>query len=394
MPMVNNSVAVLGGGILGLTTSIVLKLAGYDVSVYTAKEISDSNATSDPLFASAYPAASVIPHTVRADRLETLVEDSGVTFLALLKAPDSGVRIQRHWELSENELETPDYVDALKDFRRFDDSEIPVRRRGARHVSGYSFDCFFCDMPIYGRWIQKTVQSLGIQVLRTQITHGWKPQNPADYYVNCLGAGAARVFEDLQTGSLVRGILLLAEYTPMDGPISSYNYSPPASVYPSFDEMGASDVYFYPRSEYAVLGGTRQRGQLIENEFVADSTMDVPLIELHGVSVPKPIVDLNAELIEQLTGSTIGKIVHALVGYRHLHVNSDGRDSVALRLANRIGLPPIVDCFGFGGAGVTLSWGAAIRVAELLSRLSSVPAMDSAMLAQTILKYNDGRYQS
>ena len=60
----SSSVAVLGGGILGLTSAIALKIAGYRVTVYTEKEISDPNATSDPLFASAYPAASVIPHTV------------------------------------------------------------------------------------------------------------------------------------------------------------------------------------------------------------------------------------------------------------------------------------------------------------------------------------------
>ncbi|MEM6474611.1 MAG: FAD-dependent oxidoreductase [Pseudomonadota bacterium] len=363
----SKNIAVLGGGILGLTVATVLRVAGFSVRIYSEKEISDAGATNDPLFASAYPAASVIPHTVQAERLDRLVEDSNRVFQQLAEGMHRGVRIQKHYEIAEGGIDTPDYVDALLNFQRCAQSELPVRREGAGSVEGYLFDCFFCDMPTYGPWLQQLVRTLGVEIVRQRVAVDWlRSQNP-DFIVNCLGAGAHKVFDDLDPGQIVKGILLLSDMHSEGSDFTSYNYSPACEVYPSFQGDGSSDVYFYQRHDHAILGGTRQRGNLVNGVFIPDEPARCDYIRIGDIDVPAPIIDLNAQLLKQLIGRGPGPILKVLVGYRHLHIDAGGRECVALGLQDRSGIAPVVDCFGFGGAGVTLSWGAALRCANLIA---------------------------
>ncbi len=61
-------VVVLGGGVIGLTTAIVLKLHGFQVTVVSKhkfdKLYSDQISDRPPELASMHAAASVIPHSV------------------------------------------------------------------------------------------------------------------------------------------------------------------------------------------------------------------------------------------------------------------------------------------------------------------------------------------
>jgi glycine/D-amino acid oxidase-like deaminating enzyme len=53
-------IVVLGAGVLGMTTAVVLRVAGHSVAIFAEKRIGDSGSDKDPWFASAYPAASII----------------------------------------------------------------------------------------------------------------------------------------------------------------------------------------------------------------------------------------------------------------------------------------------------------------------------------------------
>lgn len=363
-------VIVLGSGVVGSSVALVASIAGHRVTLIGARRMSDSDASSDPAFASAYPAASIIPHSVPAAGIGALTQASDSFFDALSHNVQTGVRLQRHYELFEEDFAPPSYADTLRDFRYLATSvpsSVP-KRPGARRVDGYHFLCFFCDMPIYGAWLDGRIDRSSVRYVRRTLSAEDAHKLDADVVVNCLGAGASRVFPDIPAGFVSRGILLLSPFHHPGTNLSSYNYTPSASVYS--DESGTPlDVYFYPRKGDCVLGGTRQAGRIgADGCFEPLAEILGSCTEVGGVLVPEPILSLNAELVQQLTGRSLPRPMRAMVGYRHM-AGTPSNARLVIEPAERPTLPPRIDCYGFGGAGVTLSWGAAVKVLGLVARL-------------------------
>jgi hypothetical protein len=102
--------------------------------------------------------------------------------------------------------------------------------------------------------------------------------------------------------------------------------------------------------------------------------LEVETILIDGVEVPKPIIDLNADLIFQLTGRQLEGRFDALVGYRHIHGQID--DPSLCIEAREQGGRVFIDCLGFGGAGVALSWGTAVRAMQLVSHSAGAGPFD------------------
>ena len=57
-------IAIVGAGVTGLTTAILLRLSGYNVEVFSREHpvIDHKN----PFFASSFPAASILPHSFKS----------------------------------------------------------------------------------------------------------------------------------------------------------------------------------------------------------------------------------------------------------------------------------------------------------------------------------------
>lgn len=360
---------VLGGGIIGVTSAIVCRLAGYDVTLMSNHILGDSDAQKLPEFASAYPAASVIPHSVNVSDLDTLLEDSTNIFKCISSAAMAGVKKQKHYELSEYGLPAPVYSSRLNNFSICNAGNAPISRLGSKHASGYSFDCYFCDMPVYSEWLLDLMRKLKIRVVKERFSKDSYIPGSYDALINCLGAGAHLVFDDITPGVFIRGILLLCKYKTQSRNPFSYNYTPSVKIHPNSDGT-AGDVYFYARKNHCVIGGTRELGeQTSENKFLPHFKNSVETKIINGINVPIAIYDLNKELLEQV-GVSIEYPYASLVGYRHMNKNSlTGEHEAVIRLKERLFFPPIIDCFGFGGAGVTLSWGAAIKSLKLLEQV-------------------------
>ena len=68
----NKEILIIGGGIAGVTTGIVLRLLGHPTRIVCRHWLGDADSTSnwyaaEPRYASQYPAASIIPHSVRIE---------------------------------------------------------------------------------------------------------------------------------------------------------------------------------------------------------------------------------------------------------------------------------------------------------------------------------------
>lgn len=408
--------AVIGGGISGITTAVVMQLSGLDTTIYACDLPVDRRShTARPAeFATLHAAASILPHSVQATRVPDWTRASLPFFRCLAFRADAGVRMQTHYEIfEEQDVDAPPYADVVDEFVMLTPSEISrqsaPRRAEAERASGWAFSAYFCEAPTYLRYLYRLYKSLGGRV-RTPAALGMghrlvdylKRRHPV--IINCSGQGTTALLDPRHLGSardapcpplfeplldpapprIVRGHYITAAIcAPLvtgDGRFLSYNYTPSQEVYPSHGQRPA-DVYCYPRSDSWVLGGSRQV-RTNGSGWLSDSGCEYEsLIGAQGevVQVPRPVFALNAELVEGLTDGAIA--LHRLrdehperfvagVGYRFERANSE-----SIRLgASRIQLGErehvIVHNYGHGGAGFTLSWGCAVDVLKIVTRAS------------------------
>ncbi len=361
----NKDVSILGGGISGITTALTLQLLGYDTVCY-AEHLIREDTPDDPRFSSLYPAASVIPHSITTGRLELLLPPSHEIFHILHRIEFPGMRMHRHYELFEYPVEDPSYAGFMRAFNRIEEAGMPQlpKRPGAGKLHGWLFDCFVTEWPAYPRALYKLYRQSGGTLIQKRLDPAaWQEQLPTDIIVNCTGIWSAELFEDEEPRRVVRGHLLQVKNAPpvrdRQGSIPSYNYSPGAEIY-SDPEGVPADVYFYPRSNGWVLGGSRQKGILDgEGHFRPASG------EPDGEPPPQ-IMNLNREILAHTYGIDLNNHADVEVkkGYRYLRrFNGEGLRLEKVRERSK----NVIHNYGHGGAGVTISWGCALRVADMVA---------------------------
>jgi len=230
----------------------------------------------------------------------------------------------------------------------------------------------FVKTPTYYQALFSLFEKLGGSIQHMHITPDQVPQLPGDVLVNALGGTASAVFPDPQPASYLRGVLLLVDSPGLPnhrdaGRPFSYNYTPDPSVYAT-DNGSSAGVYAYPRRDVWVLGGTKQHGTIVNGEWTGES-ITAEFVSIPGINggpdvkVPRPVIELNNQLLHDLTGvSILDREMRATFGYRYAR-DLDG-DGVRLDTTQTRDGRLVVHNTGHGGAGVTLSWSCALRVAR------------------------------
>lgn len=367
------SIAVLGGGVLGITNALALALMGARVTVYTRHRADTDQGRHRPLMASLYPAASVIPHRVTVDDVVAHMRDSQACFEVLRRSGTCGVRLQRHYEVFETPPNgPPDYAEAMHGFSMLpaDGSGTPhvPRRPGVEAVFGWRFRTYVADPPTYLPRLFHLFEQLGGEITQRTLTRDALDDLSEDVLVNALGAGSRAVFPDDRPATFLRGCLVYADAPPtgrMPGPtpLASYNYTPTSDVYPTHDGTPGT-LYVYPRLDAWVLGGSARPGRITPDGEWSGQPIAGPTRTVDGQTVPASVVETNAAILQQWTGHDVlsGRL-RATFGVRYVRDPED--EGVCLR-SEVINGRRVIHCHGHGGAGVTLSWSSACRVLRLL----------------------------
>lgn len=350
-------VDIIGGGINGLTVGLLLCATGHEPTIYTRQLPSDySGREAPPNFATLYAPASVIPHSYNVSGRLTVMRDSLHSF-GVLAEHDVGVRLQPHYELSENEQLRPWYLKLMDDARTGQADELsdpPVRRLDDNDVYGCTYQAPFVAMPRYLQWLENRFRNDGGEIKRTTIRPEDLSQLPASQIVNTTGAGSLELFGDEDTHYL-RGHLVRVEPGQFDEPFS-YNYCPDPSIYArSTNEAGV--VYAYPRDDALLLGGTRQYGRHVDGAWMGYEQEKWRNID--GVKVPEPIITLNQTLLEPFGVDVERAIKGASYGLRPC------REGGARLEAEEHEYGRVIHNYGHGGAGVAYSWGCAFQVLSM-----------------------------
>ena len=298
----------------GLSCAVRLLEAGHEVEVISDRFSPDT--VSDVAAAIWYPFL-----TAPADR----ADGWGVATYAELERlaeqeSDSGVRMRDGKEYLREAVDPPEWSEDIAAFRILDDSEIPEG-----YVFGWQFRAPVIEMPLYMPWLRSRVEALGGSFVQSFVED--LNEVSGEVVVNCVGLGARELCDDEDVRP-ARGQIIFIDQDPGIG---------------HFDQTPETLTYTIPRSDVTVLGGTAQ-------------------IDDWGMDIRPEDYDLILSKVEALWPQLDrSKIVGEAVGLR------PSRSEVRLEV-EYIGEKKVVHNYGHGGAGVTLSWGCAEEVANLVSQ--------------------------
>lgn len=175
------------------------------------------------------------------------------------------------------------------------------------------------DMPVYLRWLVRRLESLGGTVTRLNLS---ALPTSDEVVVNCSGLGARLLGAD-RTVVPVAGQVVLVEQVGLDRW--------------ALDDAGPT--YVVPRQREIVVGGTA-----VEGEWSRTPSPEVAAAILRRATALVPAL-------------ADARVLRHKVGLR------PARGDVRLAREGRV-----VHCYGHGGAGVTVSWGCADDVVDLVGR--------------------------
>lgn len=306
-------VVVVGAGVIGLTSAVRLAEAGHEVAVL-ARDLPRETT-------SAVAAALWYPYLAAPqDRVTGWAARSYEVFDQLAPDPATGVRMQSGTELFRSTKADPWWRGAVPSLERV----LPTDGLPTGYVDGWRFVAPVVEMPVYLDWLVARLAALGGTLTRLSLG-GLAPTGDgrADVVVDAAGLGA-RLFAGDRSVVPVRGQVVVVEQ------VGLREWW--------LDTDGPMPTYVVPRSSDIVVGGTEEH----------DEWSRTPDPE-----TARAILERAAALVPALGGA---KVLRHKVGLR------PARPSVRLE---RVG--GVVHCYGHGGAGVTLSWGCADEVVELVA---------------------------
>lgn len=141
---------IIGGGVSGVTVGIVLRLLNVPTRIiceHWIEDIATNNAllATEPRFASQYPAASVIPHTVAIDEPLWHSRCNKCVFDTLISDSRAGLRRQRHYEVFEESRDWPSEIAEMPEFEAFPADGSGVA--GARSEAGRDISYLWLEFP-------------------------------------------------------------------------------------------------------------------------------------------------------------------------------------------------------------------------------------------------------
>lgn len=315
----SDHVVVIGAGVSGLTTAIVLAEVGVKVKVI-AEEL--------PGVTSLAAGAMWGPYLVEPkDKVDRWSQHSLAVFRELAFDAATGVRLTSGIEASRHADSPPDWATSLPGFRPCEPSELPPG-----YTSGYRFTVPLVDMPVYLDYLQRRLADTGAYIEQRRL-RSLAEAGPAAAIVNCTGMGAHDLVPDLELRP-IRG-----QHVVVTNPGLTEFFSEDAGLSPDL-------LCIYPHGDTVVLGGTAIDGS---GDLDADDDASKAILARCALTEPRLA---DAQIIEHRIGARPTRDI--------VRVERDHLQDGTL----------VVHNYGHGGAGVTLSWGCAAEVQELYSSSS------------------------
>ncbi|MBB2947617.1 D-amino-acid oxidase [Actinoplanes lutulentus] len=302
-----SSVTVVGAGVIGLSVAHELAAAGHHVQV-----LADRPATRS---VSAVAAAIWFPHDVH--RSPEVLSSAAVTyrrFSELAGDPATGVAMRPGTVIVRRADADTSWTRAIPSW--------------ARTAAGVRCTVPLIQTDVYLGWLRAAVLALGVRIDTVSVSSVSSILDGADAVVVAAGLGSAALLGDDDAFPIRGQVVRLA--------------NPGITEWFTDEDNPEGLTYVVPRAGDVVCGGTGETGSWDE---IPD-----PLIE---AAILRRVCALVPELEGQPVLSRAAGLRPARSSVRVEAVPGHGR--------------PVFACYGHGGAGFTLSWGDAARIASLVA---------------------------
>ena len=314
--MSSDSALVVGCGVSGLTCAVRLAMTGRAVEI-VAREL-PPDTTSNVAAAFWYPYRAY-----PRDRVVSWARLSFETFRRLARDPATGITMRPAIEVFRRAAPNPWWGPAVPRWRRARPEELPDG-----YVDGYRFESPVIDTRRYLPWLMERLRSLGGTIERRALAGLDEALAEHPVVVNCSGLGSRELAGD---GELVpiRGQVVRVEDPGLE--MVEIDHGAPGGV-----------SYVIPRGDDCVLGGSADEGR---EDTDLDPATTADILARCGALEPR------LRTAEPIGGGA---------GLR------PGRAAVRLEAERPAPGRLVVHNYGHGGAGVTLSWGCAEEVVQLV----------------------------
>jgi D-amino-acid oxidase len=228
-------------------------------------------------------------------------------------------------EASRTGMDPPPWVHHLPDLTVSARADLP-----AEYLSGWRYTAPIVDMPVYLDYLERRVAGAGIPIEETVVGSLRAATRSAPVVVNCTGCGARDLVPDPEVVP-VRGQLVVVD-------------NPGVDEFFADAEDAEEMTYFLPHGDRMILGSTA-------HEARTDREYDPALA--------RRIVERCASIKPALAGA---RVLGHRVGFRptrsRVRVEREVLDGRYL-----------IHNYGHGGGGVSLSWGCAGTVADLVESI-------------------------
>ncbi|PEA00883.1 FAD-dependent oxidoreductase [Bacillus cereus] len=357
-----NKILVIGGGVVGLTTALVLQNEGYQVKIVTEKLAPEvTSVVAGALWE--WPPAVCGNHQDEAS-IKIAKEWSLLSykvFSELSKYKESGVYMRNvtffFKHLIESSSRDFEKMNELKQHvEKFRHDASLIQEKEVNQTIGikdaYSLLAPMIDTDIYMKWLQEKVEKTNCKIIQQKIVGNLEQQEESlkseyqvDVIVNCTGLGSIELTDDEMyplRGSLVRVVNNGSHFPKLE---EAYCISHDGiSEDPGF-------IFILPRGENMLLLG----GLAELNKWNLE-------VDLENYKPIEEMYNRCKEFYPSLETAVIDACEPVRTGLRPFR-----KQSVRLE---RIPNSSIIHNYGHGGSGVTFSWGCALQVLEIINGLN------------------------
>lgn len=327
-------VAVIGSGVIGLSTGVSLARKGYKVTIY-AKD--PPLATTSNIACGIWLPILAIDPARETDEVikkyHQWAQDSWEMFRKL-EGDKYGVSQVTLVKLFRSEVPLPYFADIVPNFTSNKDSQLPHG-----YVFKWSFKTYIIVTSKYLSALVRDFEELGGQFETKEFRSVEEILKLDEETIfNCTGLGARDLFCDNSMYPVKGQIILLP---------------------PILEGTAISDgeCCVIPRSDHLALGALFQP----EFETVAPTQENTDAIWSRIKNwVSEGIGDINLEPLRNVTTSDIQHVVAGLRPFRPQGFRVEGE---------RWGEKRIIHNYGHGGSGITFSWGCALYSIRLMESL-------------------------
>ncbi|KAL8610365.1 hypothetical protein ACOMHN_041179 [Nucella lapillus] len=333
-------VAVIGAGIVGLTTAVNVQKRLPDARITIIADKFDKDTTSSGAGGLYRPTAHLVkgvpPETIKAWVQDTWDYYSGLAMSA--EAKDSGHSLVPGYVVSDDQsfVLKPVYENIVFNFRLLTPEEL--KRLKFPYKYGSTFVTVITQPKKFMPWLMRQFREKGGAVEFRTVQKIEELAEGYDIVINCTGLGAQQLLPD-KTMYPVRGELVMVK-APWIKTFLYLDSEPP--------------TYFIPHNDYIIVGGTRER----DNYSLKANT-----------EVQQSIMRRAENILPQIKGA---EVEGTWVGLR------PSRDPLRLEkelISVRAKKLRVVHNYGHGANGITLSWGTSLRAAKMVEEWANeIPA--------------------